>query len=145
MDIRPIRSELDYEAAVRRIEGLWGASPGTPDGDELDILVALVEGYEEEHFPIDLPDPIEAIKFRLEQEGKDYGALIGVIGQRTRVYEVMRRARPLSLKMIRSLHYKLQIPAQVLIQSTPRKTRPASRRTSRTRIQPRSASRRRQT
>jgi HTH-type transcriptional regulator/antitoxin HigA len=97
MEIRPIRSEVDYDAALRRIEGLGGAVQGTRDGDELDILVTLAEVYEREHFPVDLPDPIEAIKFRLEQEGKDYRALIGVIGQRTRVYEVMRKlARYLS-------------------------------------------------
>jgi HTH-type transcriptional regulator/antitoxin HigA len=116
MEIRPIRTESDHEAALRRIEELWGASAGTPDGDQLDVLVTLTEAYERERFPIDEPDPIEAIKFRLEQTGKDFRALIGVIGQRTRVYEVMRRARPLSLNMIRNLHRKLQIPAEVLIQ-----------------------------
>jgi len=79
------------------------------------VLVTLVEVYEREHFPVDLPDPVEAIKFRLEQQGKDYRALIGIIGQRTRVYEVMRRDRPLSLAMIRNLNAQLQIPAEVLI------------------------------
>ena len=130
MEIKPIRTTEDYDAVLRRIEALWGAAHGTPDGDELDVLVTLAEAYEREHFPIDLPDPIEAIKFRLEQEGKDYRA-VGVIGQRTRVYEVMRKARPLSLRMIRSLHSKLQIPAQILIQSAPtsKRIRPASRRT----------------
>lgn len=92
-----------------------GRAQGTEEGDLLDVLVTLVGVYEREHFPIDLPDPIEAIKFRLEQQGKDYGALIGIIGQRTRVYEVMRRDRPLSLAMIRNLHTKLHIPAEVLI------------------------------
>lgn len=92
-----------------------GAERGTEDGDLLDVLVTLVDVYEREHFPIDLPDPIEAIKFRLEQQGKDYRALIGVIGQRTRVYEVMRRDRPLSLAMIRSLNAKLRIPAEILV------------------------------
>src|SRR6266852_2606935 len=116
MEIRPVRTEADYEAAMRRIETLWGSDWGTPQGDELDVLATLVEAYERAHFPIDLPDPVEAIKFRLEQEGKDYGALIGVIGQRSRVYEVMRRARPLSLNMIRKLHSQLEIPAEVLIQ-----------------------------
>jgi HTH-type transcriptional regulator / antitoxin HigA len=101
---------------LRRIEALWGSPPKTPTGDELDVLVTLVEAYEVEHYPIGLPDPIEAIEFRLEQERKDYHALVGVIGQRSRVYEVMRRARPLSLNMIRRLHTKLRIPAQVLIQ-----------------------------
>jgi HTH-type transcriptional regulator / antitoxin HigA len=126
MRIKPIRTEQDYNAGLRRIEALWGSAPETPSGDELDVLVALVEAYERDRYPVDLPDPIEAIKFRLEQEGKDYRALIGVIGQRSRVYEVMRRARPLSLNMIRRLHGTLRIPAQVLIQPAGR--RPASRR-----------------
>jgi HTH-type transcriptional regulator/antitoxin HigA len=116
MEINPIRAESDYVAALGRIEALWGAPPGTPRGDELEVLITLAEAYERRHFPIDLPDPVEAIKFRLEQEGKDYRALIGVIGQRSRVYEVMRRARPLSLNMIRKLHSEMEIPAEVLIQ-----------------------------
>ena len=123
MNIRPIRSEADYKSAMRRIEFLWGAAQGTPAGDELDVLVTLAESYENQHYSIDLPDPIEAIKFRLEQQGRDYRALIGVIGQRTRVYEVMRRARPLSLNMIRNLHRKLQIPAEVLLQPIRRPAR----------------------
>ena len=116
MEIKPIRTEADYEAVLRRIEALWGAAQGTPEGDELDVLATLAESYESVHYPVGLPDPIEAIKFRLEQQGKDYRALVGVIGQRTRVYEVMRRARPLSLNMIRKLHEELHIPADVLIQ-----------------------------
>src|SRR5713226_8881017 len=104
MQVKPIKNESDYNAAMRRIEALWGATSATPEGDELEILVTLAEAYERQHYPIDLPDPVEAIKFRLEQQGKDYRALIGIIGQRTRVYEVMRRARPLSLNMIRRLH-----------------------------------------
>lgn len=115
MQVKPIRSKKDHAEALRRIEELWGATQGTEEGDLLDVLVMLVEVYEREHFPIDLPDPVEAIKFRLEQRGKDYRALVGIIGQRTRVYEVMRRDRPLSLAMIRNLHTKLQIPAEVLI------------------------------
>jgi HTH-type transcriptional regulator/antitoxin HigA len=115
MQVKPIRNKEDYVEALRRIESLWGASLGTEDGDLLDVLVTLVEVYEREHFPIDLPDPINALKFRLEQQGEDYRALIGIIGQRTRVYEVMRRDRPLSLAMIRNLHTKLRIPAEVLI------------------------------
>jgi HTH-type transcriptional regulator/antitoxin HigA len=115
MQVKPIRSNQDHAEALRKIESLWGAPQGTEDGDLLDVIVTLVEVYEREHFPIDLPDPVEAIKFRLEQQGKDYRALIGIIGQRTRVYEVMRRDRPLSLAMIRNLNAKLQIPAEVLI------------------------------
>ena len=117
MRIRPIRSEADYDAALHRVEALWGSASETPEGDEFDVLVPLIEAYERVHYPIDLPSPIDAIKFRLEQQGKDYRSLIGVIGQRTRVYEVMRGARPLSLKMIRKLHSELGIPADVLIQS----------------------------
>jgi HTH-type transcriptional regulator/antitoxin HigA len=121
MQVKPIRNEEDYREALQRIEKLWGAAPGTADGDVLDVLITLVEAYEREHFPVDLPDPVEAIKFRLEQQGKDYRALIGVIGQRTRVYEVMRRDRPLSLTMIRNLHRNLHIPAEVLIRATTRR------------------------
>jgi HTH-type transcriptional regulator / antitoxin HigA len=127
MQVSPIKTELDYAAAMRRIEALWGAAPGTPEGDELDVLVTLAEAYERQNYPITLPDPVEAIKFRLEQEGKDYRALIGVIGQRTRVYEVMRRARPLSLNMIRKLHSQLAIPAEVLIQPARKPARKPSR------------------
>jgi HTH-type transcriptional regulator / antitoxin HigA len=120
MDIKPIRGEADYERALRRVEELWKASEGSTEGDELDILATLIEAYEREHYPIDLPDPIEAIKFRLGQKGKDSRALIGVIGQRTRVYEVLQGKRPLSLNMIRNLHEKFDIPAEVLIQSARR-------------------------
>src|SRR6266542_756274 len=115
MQVKPIRSKEDHVEALKRIEALWGSPQGTEDGDLLDVLVTLVEVYEREHFPVDFPGPVEAIKFRLEQQGKDYRALIGVIGQRTRVYEVMRRDRPLSLAMIRNLQKKFQIPAEVLI------------------------------
>jgi len=118
MDVKPIRSDNDCNLALRRVEALWGSPVGSPQGDELEVLVTLIEAYEREHYPIDLPDPVEAIRFRLEQSGKDLRALVGVIGQRTRVYEVMRGDRPLSLKMIRSLHQKLGIPAEVLIQTS---------------------------
>jgi HTH-type transcriptional regulator / antitoxin HigA len=121
MDIKPIRGEADYERALRRVEELWNAPEGSAEGDELDILATLIEAYEREQYPIELPDPIEAIKFRLEQQGKDSRALIGVIGQRTRVYEVMQGKRPLSLKMIRNLHEKFDIPAEVLIRPTRRR------------------------
>ena len=130
MDIKPIRGEADYERALRRVEELWNASEGSTEGDELDILATLIEVYEREHYPIDLPDPIEAIKFRLEQKGKDSRALIGVIGQRTRVYEVMQGKRPLSLNMIRNLHQEFDIPAEVLIQPARRKRKIDVRRSS---------------
>jgi len=128
MEIKPIRTEHDHAAALQRIEQLWGSAQGTSAGDELDVLVTLVEAFEREQYPVDLPNPIEAIEFRLEQEGKDYKALIGIIGQRTRVYEVMRGARPRSLNMIRNLHGKLEIPAEVLIQTGPAKKRSRARR-----------------
>ena len=115
MNIKPIKDERDYTTALRRVQELWNSPKGSAQGDELDVLVTLVEAYEREHFPVDLPDPIEAIRFRLEQQGKDSRALVGLIGGRTRVYEVLQGKRPLSLNMIRSLHQKLGIPAEVLI------------------------------
>jgi HTH-type transcriptional regulator/antitoxin HigA len=130
MDIKPIRGEADYERALRRVEELWSSPEGSAECDELDILATLVEAYEQEHYPMDLPDPIEAIKFRLEQKGKDSRALIGVIGQRTRVYEVLQGKRPLSLNMIRKLHEKFEIPAEVLIQPARRKRKVDVRRNS---------------
>ena len=128
MDIKPIKGEADYERALRRVEELWDAPQGSAESDEMDILTTLIEAYEREHYPIDLPDPIEAIKFRLEQKGKDARALIGVLGSRTRVYEVMSSKRALSLNMIRNLHAKLHIPAEVLIQPARRGRRAGVRR-----------------
>jgi HTH-type transcriptional regulator/antitoxin HigA len=115
MLIKPIKTDAGHTAALREIERLWGAGERTPAGDRLEVLTTLVEAYEQAHFPMDAPDPIEAIKFRLEQQGADQKALIGVIGNRTRVYEVLRRDRPLSLSMIRRLNQTLNIPADVLI------------------------------
>lgn len=135
MEVKPIRSESDYERALRRVEALWGSPSGSPQADELEVLVTLIEAHERQHYPLDLPNPLEAIKFRLEQSGKDLRALVGIIGQRTRVYEVMRGDRPLSLKMIRNLHRELGIPAEVLIQP--------SRTSRRGRQHPRSATTRR--
>ena len=123
MDIKPIRSEADYKRALHRVEELWDSAEGSTESDEVDILTTLIEAYEREHYPIDLPDPVEAIEFRLEQTGKNSRALIGIIGQRTRVYEVMRGKRPLSLNMIRNLHEKLGMPAEVLIQPAHRHRR----------------------
>src|SRR5260370_41365746 len=102
MQVRPIRNESDYTATMHRIEALWGAPPATPEGDELEILVTLAEAYDRQHYPIDLRDPVEAIKFRLEQQGQYYRALIGIIGQRTRVYQVQRRPRTLLLHTVRN-------------------------------------------
>jgi HTH-type transcriptional regulator/antitoxin HigA len=115
MNLKPIKDDASHDAALREIERLWGAAEGTPQGDRLEILTTLVEAYEETRFPMDLPDPIEAIQFRLEQQGADRKALIGILGSRTRVYEVMRRDRPLSLAMIRQLNKHLRIPAEILI------------------------------
>jgi len=123
MQIKPIKSEADHAAALREIERLWGADEGTAGGDRLEVLTTLVEAYEQAHFPIAAPDPIEAIKFRLEQRGADQKALIGVIGNRTRVYEVLRRDRPLSLSMIRRLNQTLNIPAEVLIRPVRKRKR----------------------
>jgi HTH-type transcriptional regulator/antitoxin HigA len=122
MPIRPIRNEKDYRAVLGEIEDLWGAEIGTQKGDRLEVLTVLAEAYERAKFPIDLPDPIDAIRFRLEQRGEDVKALVGIMGSRTRVYEVLRGDRPLSLKMIRELHNHLGIPADILIQQ-PRKSR----------------------
>ena len=125
MTIKPIKTEADHALALRVIERLWGAAEGTPAGDRLDVLTTLVEAYEQAHFPIDPPDPIEAIKFRLEQQGRDQKALVGVIGSRTRVHEVLRRDRALSLAMIRRLNKSLHIPAEVLIRPIRKRKRRA--------------------
>jgi HTH-type transcriptional regulator / antitoxin HigA len=117
MEIKPIRNERDHDRALRRVEALWGAAEGSKEHDELGVLATLIEAYEREHFPIGMPDPIEAIKFRLEQQGAETSDLVGVIGGRTRVYEVLRGKRALSLNMIRNLHSRFGIPADVLIQS----------------------------
>src|SRR5258706_4989049 len=100
MDIKPIRGEADYERALRRVEELWNASEGSTESDELDILATLIQAYEREHYPVELPDPIEAITFRLEQQGKDSLALLLAIGQRTRADDVMHANGPRSLDMI---------------------------------------------
>jgi HTH-type transcriptional regulator/antitoxin HigA len=115
MQLKPIKTDADHDAALKEIERLWGAAEGTANGDRLEILITLAEAYEESHFPMDMPDPIEAIKFRLEQQGVDKKALIGIIGNRTRVYEVLRRDRALSLTMIQKLNQHLKIPAESLI------------------------------
>jgi len=119
--LRPIRSEADYEAALAEVERLWGARSGTPAGDRLDILATLIEAYEDEHYPMDPPDPIAAIKFRMEQQGLTRKDLEGILGTRTRVAEVLNGRRGLSINMIRRLHDKLGIPAEVLIRPTKRR------------------------
>src|SRR5256712_5214964 len=114
-NLKPIRTEADYEVALAEIERLWGAPAGTPEGDRLDILATLVDAYEDEHHPMDPPDPIEAIKFRMEQQGLTRKDLEAIIGTRTRVAEILNRRRGLSITMIRRLHDKLGISAEVLI------------------------------
>ncbi len=115
-EVRPIRSEADYEQALAEVEKLWGSASGTADGDRLDVLATLIDAYETEHFPIDPPDPIEAIKFRMEQQGLTRKDLEPLIGTRTRVAEVLNGKRDLSIAMIRRLHDQLGISAEVLIQ-----------------------------
>lgn len=115
MDIRPIRTEADHESALARIAELMSADVGTPEGDELDILATLVEAYEQKHFPIGTADPIEAIRFRMEQLGLVRKDLEPFLGSRHKVSEVLNRRRGLSLAMIRRLHNGLQIPLEVLI------------------------------
>ncbi|MBI3247078.1 MAG: transcriptional regulator [Deltaproteobacteria bacterium] len=117
-NLKPIKTDADHEAALAEIERLWGASLGTPAGDRLDILATLVDAYENEHYPMDPPDPIEAIKFRIEQQGLTRKDLEGILGTRTRVAEVLNRRRGLSIHMIRRLHEKLGISAEVLLRPT---------------------------
>jgi len=119
MYIKPIRTEQDYDAALARIEEIWNAEAGTPESDELDVLAVLVEAYEEEHHPIDPPDPIEAIKFRMEQMGLTRKDLEPFIGHRGRVAEVLNRKRVLSIEMIRNLSQGLGIPTDVLTEKYP--------------------------
>ena len=114
-NLKPIRSKADYEASMAEIERLWGARSGTPEGDRLDILATLVDAYENEHYPMDPPDPIEAIKFRMEQRCLTRKDLADILGSRTRVAEVLNRRRSLSINMIRRLHEKLEISVEVLI------------------------------
>ena len=120
MDIRPIRTEADYRATLAQASALLEADPepGTPQGDRLDILVTLVQAWEARHFPIEAPDPVEAIKFRMEQGGLSVKDLEPIIGKPNRVYEILNRKRPLTLAMIRRLHRTLGIPAEVLIAQT---------------------------
>jgi HTH-type transcriptional regulator / antitoxin HigA len=115
MDIRPIRTKRDYERALRRIETLMDADPGTDEGDELEVLATLVDVYEEKHFPVGAADPVEAILFRMDQQGLERKDLQPFIGSRHRVSEVINRKRGLSLDMIRRLHAGLGIPLEVLV------------------------------
>ena len=117
-ELKPIRTKADHKSAMAEVERLWGARSGTPKGDRLDVLVTLIETYEARHFPMDPPDPIEAIAFRMEQQGLSRKDLEPMIGSRARVAEVMNRKRSLSIDMIRRLHEQLGISAEVLIRPT---------------------------
>jgi len=120
-DLRPIRSEADYRAALSEVERLWGSRTGTPEGDRLDILATLIDAYEEQRYPVDPPDPIDAIRFRMEQQGLTRRDLQRLIGIRTRVADILSRMRGLTLAMVRRLHEQLGIPAEVLIRPSRRK------------------------
>ena len=117
MNIHPIRTKADYKRALREVSAYFDdePEPGSADGDRFEILTTLVEAYEAKHFPIDAPDPIEAIRFRMEQGGLTVKDLVPSIGQSNRVYEVLNRKRGLTLEMIRNLHRNLGIPAESLI------------------------------
>jgi HTH-type transcriptional regulator / antitoxin HigA len=117
-EVRPIRTEENYAAAMAEVERLWGAKAGTAEGDRLDVLATLIDAYEAERDPIDPPDPIEAIRFRMEQQGLTRKDLEAMLGTRTRVSEILNRRRGLSIAMIRRLHAELGISAEVLIRPT---------------------------
>jgi HTH-type transcriptional regulator/antitoxin HigA len=116
MILKLIKTKKDYQEALKRLEIIFDATPNTKEGDELEILALLIEKYEEEHFPIEAPDPIEAIKFRMEQMGYKQKDLENIIGYKGRVSEILNRKRKLTLEMIRKLHETLQIPTDVLLQ-----------------------------
>ena len=115
MDIKPIKTEADYRVALKEVESLMTAEPNTPEGEKLDILVTLIEAYEHKHFPLDLPDPVEAIKFEMEHRGLTIIDLEKKKKKSNRVYEVLNRKRTLTLRMIQKLHHELGIPAESLI------------------------------
>jgi len=116
MDIRPIKTKADHRTALKEVERLWNANPGTPDGDRVDVLVTLIEAYEAKHFPVPAPDPIAAVTFMMEQKGLTRRDLEPAIGSRGRVSEVLTRKRPLTLPMVRQLSALLDIPTEVLVQ-----------------------------
>ena len=117
MTVRPIKTKKDYQNALSRLETIFDAKPGSAQGDELEVLGILIDKYEKEHYPIDFPDPIEAIKFRMEQMGYSQSDLANVVGLKSRASEILNRKRKLTLDMIRNLHDTLNIPTDVLIQN----------------------------
>lgn len=117
MDIKPIKTKRDYNQAIERLEIIFNAKSGSPEGDELEVLGILIDQYENENFPIGLPDPIEAIKFRMEQMGYNQSDLANIVGLKSRASEILNRKRKLTLEMIRQIHETLHIPTDVLIQN----------------------------
>ena len=117
MEIKPIKNDKDYYQALERLETIFDAKQGTVEGDELEVLGILIDQYEHEHFPIGMPDPIEAIKFRMEQMGYNQSDLANIVGLKSRASEILNRKRKLTLEMIRQLHERLNIPTEVLIQA----------------------------
>jgi HTH-type transcriptional regulator / antitoxin HigA len=115
MEIRPIKTEKDYNDSIKRIEELWGAKKDTPQGDELDLIATLVESYEMKHYPIAPPDPVDAIKFRMEQMDMTRADMVKYLGSQSRVSEVLSRKRKLTLSMVKSLYKGLKIPAEILL------------------------------
>jgi HTH-type transcriptional regulator/antitoxin HigA len=115
MKIKPIRNEADYEAALERIHAIFGAEPGTDEGDELDILTLLVEHYEELHYPIEPPDPIEFLEYLMELRGAKQAELAKLLGSRSRASEILNRKRPLTLEQIRKISAAWQVPVEPLI------------------------------
>ena len=115
MNIKPVKTKTDYKAVLKEVESLMRAKPGSPAGDRLDVLVTLVQDYEAKHYPLDLPDAVEAIKFTMEQKGLTVKDLEPMIGRSNRAYEILNRTRLLTLKMIWRLHQVLGIPAEYLI------------------------------
>ena len=115
MDIKPIKSDSDYRSALVEVEGLRRSGPDTPEGEKLDVMITLIEAYEAKHFPMELPDPVEAIKFEMQRKGLKAKDLEPMIGKRNRVYEILNHKRSLTLKMIWKLHEGLGIPAESLI------------------------------
>ncbi len=116
MKIKPIKNEADYQKSLERLEMIFDAKRGTEEGDELEILSIIIDNYESENFPIDMPDPISAISFRMEQMGLKQKDLVEMIGFKSRVSEIMNRKRKLTLEMIRKLNQQLNIPTEILIQ-----------------------------
>ena len=117
MNIKPIKTKKDYEQALARLEIIFDANKNTPKGDELELLGMLIDNYENDKFPIGFPDPVEAIKFRMEQLGYTQTDLANVVGLKSRASEILNRKRKLSLEMIRQIHDRLNIPTEVLIQA----------------------------